>query len=338
LNHYLVHHYQISYLTTAQIFGLPRRAAVNPDPKTGLPEVLLAGGINYNAPPDGPVPVPVPVPAVAKVDKLPRARPMAVPPRGVGGSEAFPALVESLLEVNAASEALSKRFRAVWLKPPTEKLFKEVAPGKRLLILATHGYVKSLPPSLASSEETGIPVAGIRPESEADAPGPHPWLRCGLAFQGANYAHLTDLRSAPASEPEPDGSAPRSDDGILTGLEIAQLDLSTVELVVLSACKTGDGLYAQGEGLQSLQRAFEVAGSRTVVATLWDVRSGATSRLTGRFFDALKANPDDPALALRMAQQAMIATNGPLFAHPRQWAAWVPSGDPRSPTSAAPAH
>ena len=80
--------------------------------------------------------------------------------------------------------------------------------------------------------------------------GFHPGLLSGLALAGANRP------------PEPG-----QDDGILTALEVAELDLSGVEMVTLSACQTGLGQSAGGEGLLGLQRAFQVAGAHAVVAS-----------------------------------------------------------------------
>ena len=156
------------------------------------------------------------------------------------------------------------------------------------------------------------------------------------------------------------------DDGILTALETAELDLSAAELVVLSACETGLGPVAGGEGLLGLQRAFQVAGARTVVASLWKVDDAATERLMTHFYRNLWQKKGLPPLeALRQAQLAILngqkppaadggrgaaagqseesgprAGFGPGFdvpeqaprmrASPRLWAAWVLSGDPGS--------
>jgi CHAT domain-containing protein len=78
--------------------------------------------------------------------------------------------------------------------------------------------------------------------------GDNPLLMSGLALAGAN------LREQ---------ARPGQDDGILTGEEIASLDFTGTEWVVLSACDTGAGKVQNGEGILGLRRAFETAGRRS---------------------------------------------------------------------------
>jgi CHAT domain-containing protein len=120
--------------------------------------------------------------------------------------------------------------------------------------------------------------------------GWHPGLLSGLALAGANV------------RPTPEGK----DDGILTALEVAELDLSGVELSVLSACETGLGAVAGGEGLLGLQRAFQVAGAHSVVASLWTVVDEPTRALMARFYENLWRNKQSPRAALREAQLHML--------------------------------
>jgi CHAT domain-containing protein len=139
------------------------------------------------------------------------------------------------------------------------------------------------------------------------------------------------------------------DDGILTALEVAELDLSGVELATLSACETGLGESAGGEGLLGLQRAFQVAGARSVVASLWKVPDGPTQALMERFYKNLWQEGMPRLEALREAQLWMLregqmqgvvrrglepldrqpAGEGdrPGCLPPRYWAAFVLSGD-----------
>jgi CHAT domain-containing protein len=98
------------------------------------------------------------------------------------------------------------------------------------------------------------------------------------------------------------------DDGILTADEIAFLPLGGVELVVLSACETGLGETAGGEGLLGIQRAFQIAGARTTVASLWKVDDDATRTFMTEFYKNLwdKTKNVSRIEALRQAQLKML--------------------------------
>jgi CHAT domain-containing protein len=123
----------------------------------------------------------------------------------------------------------------------------------------------------------------------------HPGLLSGLAFAGANRP------------PEP-----THDDGILTALEVEALDLTQVDTVVLSACETGLGEVAGGEGLLGLQRAFQVAGAKTVVASLWKVDDDATQALMSEFYANLWEKNLPKLEALRQAQLIIMRTYDPI--------------------------
>jgi CHAT domain-containing protein/tetratricopeptide (TPR) repeat protein len=188
----------------------------------------------------------------------------------------------------------------------TEESFSRLAPGHRYLHLATAGFfatrgVPSRPRSGSLDDEWVI--------------GQHPGLLTGLALAGANRP------------PEP--GAP---DGLLTGLEVAALDLDGVELVVLSACETALGQRVEGEGLFGLQRAFQVAGARSVVAALGNVWDAQTSPLMSRFYENLWVHKMSKLEALRQAQLAIIRGPRPPGAGtgdlpPEAWATFVLSGD-----------
>ncbi len=200
-------------------------------------------------------------------------------------------------EIEAISSSFEKHFRPA--RPDilagaaaTEEAFRQAAPKHRYLHLATHGYFAppQLRSALAPSNANANPLA-LDPLGGAGLVGYNPGLLSGLMLAGANRH----------------GSDPGKDDGILTALEVAELDLSGVELAVLSACETGLGeVVVGGEGLLGLQRAFQVAGAHSVVASLWSVGDDTTRDLMTRFYCNLWQKRLTPIEALRGAQLEMI--------------------------------
>jgi CHAT domain-containing protein len=83
---------------------------------------------------------------------------------------------------------------------------------------------------------------------------------------------------------------------------LVNLDLSGLELAVLSSCETGLGDVADGEGTFGLQRAFHLAGTRDVVASLWKVPDQSTGALMALFYRNLWEMDLPPVEALRQAQ------------------------------------
>ena len=99
--------------------------------------------------------------------------------------------------------------------------------------------------------------------------------------------------------------------GVLTAEAIVDLDLSKLNLAVLSACDTGLGDVAGGEGVYGLVRAFHVAGTRNVMASLWQVPDEATAALMVLFYRNLWGEePMTPLEALRQAQLAVYRQPG----------------------------
>ena len=107
----------------------------------------------------------------------------------------------------------------------------------------------------------------------------------------------------------PEGLPENRDNGLLQVWEILESVRFEADLVVLSACETGSGELRGGEGLIGLTRAFQVAGARSVVATLWSVADGVSAELMIRFYRHLRSGlPKDEAL--RAAQLELI--RGPI--------------------------
>jgi CHAT domain-containing protein len=115
----------------------------------------------------------------------------------------------------------------------------------------------------------------------------NPLLRSGIALAGANL-----------SRP--------GDPGILTALEASTLNLWGTRLVTLSACDTGVGDVKTGEGVYGLRRAFFVAGTESLVMSLWPISDNVTRSVMTRYYAGL-ARGEGRSAALRRVQLAMLA-------------------------------
>ncbi len=115
-----------------------------------------------------------------------------------------------------------------------------------------------------------------------------------------------------------------SQNGFLRLHDIYNLNLPA-DLVVLSACRTGLGAGAKGEGLVGLTRGFMYAGAPRVVVSLWSVDDRATAELMTRFYKGMLENKLQPAAALRKAQIEMSKL--PEWKSPYNWAGFVLQGE-----------
>ncbi len=198
---------------------------------------------------------------------------------------------------------------------PSEERLKHELERHSVLHLATHGYFQ--PEGMPSMWEAAKDAAGkteMRMSDEArHLVGKLPGLLSGLVCAGAN-------RGSDVLE---------GDDGYLTAEEVGWLDLSDVELVVLSACETGLGRPQSGEGLVGLRRAFQTAGAKTVISSLWSVKDESTAELMRDFYKNLFLKGMGRHEALRAAQLAMLQKNRMEHgdALPSTWGAFVLSGE-----------
>ena len=173
-----------------------------------------------------------------------------------------------------------------------EDAFVRECPLKRIIHVATHSLVE-VPRSFSS-----------------------PWgATPALAFAGVNHRDRTP----------PEDSR---NDGLLTSEEIERLDLRGTEWVVLSGCGTGLGPVQKSEGVLGLRRAFQVAGARTVITSLWPVADEDALEWNRALHEARRAGYGT-AEAVREATLRMIhrRRRAGTQPHPFSWGAFVASGD-----------
>jgi CHAT domain-containing protein/Tfp pilus assembly protein PilF len=268
--------------------GAPRR------PGADAAGLLAVGGIDYVADPGPAVPTePAPTPGV----------PVADPPRSVFG--ALAGTGPEVRRIGQLFDASFPRQHALVLTgaAPTEATLKQQLRRQwRHLHLATHGFFES--PARVAAIRAGVNSEEFGPEGavgseESASLAMAPLLHSGVALAGAG-------RMNQDAGPGAQGSLPDREDGILTAEEVQAMDLRGTDLVVLSACETGLGKLEHGQGVQGLQRAFQAAGARAVVASLWKVDDAATTLLMEQFYANLWSKKLTKLEALRQAQLTVL--------------------------------
>ncbi|MGH9442367.1 MAG: CHAT domain-containing protein, partial [Thermoanaerobaculia bacterium] len=118
---------------------------------------------------------------------------------------------------------------------------------------------------------------------------------------------------------------PGDDNGLLQAWEIYERIRLHADLVTLSACETALGRNSGGEGLVGLVRAFQFAGARSVLASLWNISDRSTPAFMTKFYRGLKSGVSMDE-ALRQAQLQDIRGSGER-SRPFYWAAFELQGD-----------
>jgi tetratricopeptide (TPR) repeat protein len=195
-----------------------------------------------------------------------------------------------------------------------EGRLKQQCRSPRVLHLATHGFFLRDQPEdpMQWGGDLNLRSSSVMEKTLLSGPLPeNPLLRSGLALAGAN----TWLRQGIL--------APEAEDGLLTAEDVSGLELLATDLVVLSACESGLGEVRTGEGVFGLQRAFVLAGAKTLVMSLWNVPDEVTCELMAAFYERLlQGRPK--ANALREAQRQVRNQ----YPDPYYWGAFVCLGDP----------
>ncbi|MFT5527731.1 MAG: CHAT domain-containing protein [Pirellulaceae bacterium] len=306
---FLVHRYRL--VTLPNIHHLRRIADSTP---THLEQLLAVGGINFDEAPRLPLLID---------DQLAfRSSRSAL---GSSNLPDWPYLPATDAEVRELVQLYPKPSMRVELRgnAASESSLRKRMPNSRFIHIATHGFFADARFNIAQT-----PVFASLASQHFDGPtratafGRSPLLLSGLVTAGANVAAKQSIGSEIV------------EDGILTAEEIVDLDLQHTELVVLSGCETGLGDVADGRGVYGLQRAFALAGSRSVVTSLWSVEDRKTKALMVEFYKNLWQKKLGKAESLRQAQIALLegrltpSTHGKSKPEPiHAWAGWVVNGD-----------
>lgn len=163
-----------------------------------------------------------------------------------------------------------------------------------ILHIATHGFF------IADGEDDAHVIFTDDLEQIAN----NPLLRSGLILSGVGK----DVKNRKENE----------EDGILTAYEAIGLPLENTNIVILSACETGQGEVRNGEGVYGLQRAILLAGARHLLMSLWKVDDEATQELMTEFYKQWLATND-----LRKAYRNAQLTMKTKYGMPHYWAGFV---------------
>lgn len=112
-----------------------------------------------------------------------------------------------------------------------------------------------------------------------------------------------------------------TEDNILYSGEIYNLELNT-DLTVLSACETGLGKIAEGEGVIGLTRALLYAGSKNIIVSLWQVSDESTNQLMVNFYKNI-FNDKKEGFALPLSQAKLKLIKEGKYAHPFFWSPFI---------------
>lgn len=196
--------------------------------------------------------------------------------------------------------------------PQATETALKLAGAPRLLHIATHGFfLQDSEPVVKGGRGFDFTnFSDLRSASWA-AKIENPLLRSGLALANFNEHRKSD----------------GGDDGVLTAMEAANLDLWGTKLVILSACDTGLGEIKNGEGVYGLRRALVLAGAETQVMSLWPVPDRETRILMKGYYQRLldKDKKEGRGEALRKVQLEMLKT--PDYQHPFYWASFIQIGE-----------
>jgi len=232
------------------------------------------------------------------------------PSRSRGGQfrNGFDYLAGSKLEADAIiSLAHSENSTLLSGSNASEAKFKSIANSSNILHISTHGFF--LNDSVDVSQKAGE-LSLSDPNKKLKVPK-NPMSLTGLALAGSNKTWNKTSTNEEADS--------KNEDGILTALEVLNLDLSKTKLVVLSACETGLGQVSGAEGVLGLPRAFRLAGAKAVIMSLWKIPDLETVSFMTSFYK----NYFDGKTVDQAFSETQLAMRSKYPDEPYKWAAFV---------------
>ena len=199
------------------------------------------------------------------------------------------------VEVDEISKILRNRnIKCTLLKGAegTESSFRNL-PGKSIdiLHLSTHGKSERVVDSVKYSTEDNA------------------LLHSYLALSGANKSLMYP-------------STDKKDDGIITALDITQMNFNSIDVVCMSACESALGTYSDDDGILGLQKGFKVAGANTLLMSLGKVDDEATRILMVEFYRNLM-DGKTKLQSLRNAQKYLRNVENGKYDDPKYWASFI---------------
>jgi CHAT domain-containing protein len=234
---------------------------------------------------------------ILELKKLPK---IDTTQRFLGKDGAIALLLGTKKEAENIAQLCQKKAYQTYLYLENEASEENIKNIKKptILHIATHGYFL---------QDIEYPIEKAEEQKRLLE---NPLLRCGLLLAGAEEG----LR---------EGELVGKENGVLTAQEALNLNLDNTEMVVLSACETGLGEIKNGEGVYGLQRAFQTAGAKSILMSLWTVSDEATQELMTLFYENWITKQMPKRQAFIVAQKQLRNK----FPEPYYWGAFVMVGE-----------
>jgi len=217
-----------------------------------------------------------------------------------GGFRTLPDVAKELTAVRSVLSAKGIATRGVTGSSATEAALRDGMGSPAILHIAAHGFNVPSVENLFGSDLVVTRDPDLFWPNRIDGLLEPSFLRTGLALAGANRSGTL-----------------REDDGLLTAIEAADLDLRGTALVVLSGCGTATAQLQDVGGTYDLALAFRIAGADAVIGSLWPADDRATMHLMTELYRRLAVG-EPVVTAFWQAKRALRET--PEFASPFYWA------------------